>query len=115
MQHDQAHAFPDALLNALDDGVLDLAVRGMAPPDEHVGLGQAFLGQAVLGILQDDGPGLDVLVLVEGRRDGAMHAERIEAGDDLAGLLMNVFAPYQCANVGCKNVGVFFRDDLCGC
>ena len=55
VQDDQPHAFPDPLLHALDDGVLDLAVRGVAPPQQHVGLGEPRLGQPMLGLLQRRG------------------------------------------------------------
>ena len=40
MQDDQAHALPDALGDALDDLVVDRAVILVAPPEQHVGLGQ---------------------------------------------------------------------------
>ena len=49
--------------DALDDRVVDLAVRRVAPPDQHVGLGQPLLGQPVLGLLQRGGGRLDALVL----------------------------------------------------
>ena len=55
MQDDQAHAFPDPLLHALDDRVVDLAVGRVAPPEQHVGLGEPLLGQPVLRLLQRRG------------------------------------------------------------
>ena len=93
MQDDQAHAFPDALLHALDDLVGDLAMGGMAPPEQHVGRGEALGGQAVLGLLERRGRGLDPAVLVERRGNRRMHAVRIERAHLLARLLMNVLAP----------------------
>ena len=68
MQDDQPHAFPDAALHPLDDLVLDLAMRGVAPPQQHVGLGEPRLGQPVLGLLQRRGRRLDRLVLAAAPR-----------------------------------------------
>ena len=55
VEDDQPHALPDAPLHALDDCVGDIAMRGVAPPEKHVGLGEPRLGQAVLGLLQRGG------------------------------------------------------------
>ncbi len=37
VERDEAHPFPDAAEHPLDDVVLDLAVGGVAPPNENVG------------------------------------------------------------------------------
>ncbi len=37
VERDEAHSFPDAAEHALDDRVLDLAVGGVALPNENVG------------------------------------------------------------------------------
>ena len=93
MEHDEAHALPDALLHALGDGVIDEVVRRMAPPDEHVGLVQLRLGHAVLGILQGHSGGLDVAVFREQLCDLAVHAVRIVGGNVGVLLLVDVLAP----------------------
>ena len=38
MQHDQPHAFPDAFLYALDNGVAHLAMDLVAPPEQDMGI-----------------------------------------------------------------------------
>ena len=43
MQDDEAHAFPDALGDALHNVILNCAVVLVAPPDENVGLVEALL------------------------------------------------------------------------
>ena len=40
------------LLHAIDDLVLDALVGRMAPPGQHVGLGQHFVRQPVLRLLE---------------------------------------------------------------
>ena len=51
MQQDQTHSGPDRLGHTLDHGILDLAMRGMTPPDQHVRFGQTVGGQAMFGFL----------------------------------------------------------------
>ena len=47
MQNDQAHAFPDALGDALDNLVADRAVVLVTPPEKNVGLGQPLDREAM--------------------------------------------------------------------
>jgi hypothetical protein len=54
-----AHAFEHALLHAMDDGIVDLAMRGAAPRAEHIGLCQHVLRQPCCG-LQRGGAGLQL-------------------------------------------------------
>ena len=55
---EQAHPAQDGDLHAVDDGVGDLLVRDVAPPDEHVGGVEDLLGQPVFGDLQRRGADL---------------------------------------------------------
>ena len=93
MQDDQPHAFRDALLHALDDLVGDVAMRRMAPPEQHIGCGQTLGGQAVLGLLQGCRRCLDCRVAGKGCGDRSVHAVGIEGAHFLAGLLVDIFAP----------------------
>ena len=74
MQDDEAHALPHPLLHPLDDGVVDLAMRHVAPPQQHIGLGQALDGQPVLRHVERHGLDFDLLVAVEGLGDGGVNA-----------------------------------------
>ena len=93
MQDDQAHALPDAPLHALDNLVLDVAMRGMAPPQEHVGRCQPLLGKAMLGLLQRRRGCLDGLVFGQCRCNRFVHAVRIDGANFLARLFVNVLTP----------------------
>ena len=65
MEHDEPEPGEDVPLDAVDDRVGHLAVRGVPPPDEDVGAGQRRLGEAVL------------VVVERGRRGGARAPEAI--------------------------------------
>ena len=49
VQNDQPHAFPDAFLHALNNGVAHLAMDLVAPPEQYIGALQTHFGQAMLG------------------------------------------------------------------
>ena len=55
VQHDEAHAVLYTLVYALHDLVGDLMVCHVAPPDEHVGVLEHFLGEAVFRLTQGSG------------------------------------------------------------
>ncbi|MNL24963.1 hypothetical protein D3C87_1464190 [compost metagenome] len=95
MQHDQAHALPDMFHHALDDDIVDLVMRSVTPPDQHIGLGQNSLGQAVFGLLQRRGLGGNIAVLLEQRGNLVVHAVGVVLGNGLVLLLVDVFAPDQ--------------------
>ena len=38
MEHDESHAFQHALLNPVDQGVTDLLMGNMSPPEEDFGI-----------------------------------------------------------------------------
>ncbi len=48
VEDDEAHAVQHALIHAVDNLILHVAVRHVAPPDQHVGVVQHLLRQAVL-------------------------------------------------------------------
>ena len=66
------------LLHPVDDRVVDVAVRGVTPPGEHVGVGEHLLGQAVLLLLQPGGP--HVHVVAELRPEAAAIVSCIVSG-----------------------------------
>ena len=71
------------LPHPLDDLVGDLVVGDVPPPEQHVGLGEHLLAEAVLGV--GEGRGADVGVVVEqlaqALGDGAVDAVRVDRGD----------------------------------
>src|SRR5690606_6012133 len=67
--------------------------RGMAPPDEDVGLVEFLFGHAVLGILQRHRGGDELLVFADDPGDLAVHAFRVVLGDGLVLLFVDVLAP----------------------
>ena len=52
MQHQQPHARQNAVAHARDDRVVDLLVRLMPPPGQHIGFSQHVLGEAMIRLLQ---------------------------------------------------------------
>ena len=68
VQHDQAHALVHPGGHPGGDLVGDLAVRLVAPPDQHVGGVEPGLGQAVLGLVEGGGLGRDRRAPRPGRR-----------------------------------------------
>ena len=55
MKHNEAHATQHALVNALHDGIVDLVVGHVAPPDEHVRGVEDIGGQPMLRLIQGGG------------------------------------------------------------
>ena len=80
MQHDQPHAFPDTLLHPVNDFIPHFAMNLVAPPDQHISVFQALLGQAMLGHVLGCHFKADVLGAIEGLGNGAVNALRIKLG-----------------------------------
>ena len=57
MQDHETHAVEHPLLHPVDDGVVDLGVRHMAPPGQDVGRIEDRLAQAMLRLVQCGGRG----------------------------------------------------------
>ncbi|MPM86493.1 hypothetical protein SDC9_133582 [bioreactor metagenome] len=60
MEHDQAHAFLNALQYFGDDFIADFAMGTMPPPDQHVGGLDDLVAQAVIGLVKGRGADLEV-------------------------------------------------------
>ena len=96
------------LVHPLDDLVGDVAVGGVAPPDQDVGVGEHLFGETVLGLGErgraDDGPVAQVLGDPLG--DRGVHAVGVDRRHVGLDLLVDVLAPDQDADrtrgtVGC--------------
>ena len=100
VQDDEAHPRQHVLVHALDHLVLDLAVRGVTPPDQYVGLGQHLLGESVLGLVEGrrGDLGLVAQVLADAGGNGVVHAVGVDLGDMRLDLLVPVLAPDEYAN-----------------
>lgn len=46
-----AHAFQHALLNSVDQGVTDLLMGNMPPPEEYVDIVEELFAQTLIGIV----------------------------------------------------------------
>ena len=55
VKDDEAHAIEDALLDALDNGILHLVVGHVAPPEEDIRLGEGSVAQTVLRFVEGGG------------------------------------------------------------
>ena len=98
MQQDQTHAGPDRLGHTFDHGILDLAMGGMPPPDQHVRFGQTGSRQAMFGFLQSGRGGRNPLVGVQRIGNALVHPLGVNVCDDLVCLFVDVFAPDHCAD-----------------
>ena len=94
-------------VDPLDDIVGDLAVRGVAPPNQDVQVVEHLLGQAVLGFVERGGghPGLVTEVLGDPRGDGVVHAVGIDGGDVRLDLLVPVLPPDENADLVGRTCG----------
>ncbi len=93
VQHDQTHAFPHALLHALDDLVVHLPVRGVAPPGQHVGGGERLLAQTVVGLLERRATRRDAVRLGQTVGNALVHALGIDVADELVLVFVDVLTP----------------------
>ena len=99
MQREQTHPTQNALVYPIDDRIINLRVRRMSPPGEHIGRRSDVLGQTVLWLIlssriDDHGAPEE---LRDAGRDCPMHAVWIALGH--AGLVsfesfVKILAPY---------------------
>src|SRR5690625_2256511 len=94
VQRDEAHALVDAAHHALADLVGDVAMGHVAPPAEHVGLGEGLLGQRLVDVVEqgDAHLGIDAVGREQAPqrlRDHGVHA----LGVDLLDLRVDLLVP----------------------
>lgn len=82
-------------LHAFHDLVIDVTVGHVPPPRQDVRVGQAFLGEAMLGFVQRGSTDLDggTQVLLDTLFHCAVNALGVELCHRLVFLLMPVFVP----------------------
>jgi len=97
MQHDQTHAVQHMLLHAVDNGIGDLVVGQVPPPDQHVGLLQHGFGQAMLRLVERSSARVYSLLAQEGG-NRAVNAGGIDGGNLLIPLFVAVFVPHRDAD-----------------
>ena len=102
VQDDEAHAGEHVAVDALDDLVGDLAVGGVAPPGEDVGLGEHLLGQAVLGVVERRGAhdGALAEVGLDALGDRAVHAVRVALRPRSGSSCSWRFSPHTVTRIG---------------
>src|SRR6267143_4083198 len=81
VQRDEAHAFPHPGEHALDDGVADLAMGSVPPPDQNVGFVEHAPSQPVLRLLQSGGTDFERPIFSNAFGDRRVHAARINSTD----------------------------------
>src|SRR4051812_42153348 len=55
VQDDQTHAFKNTLMDFGDDLVFDVIMRHVSPPDQDVGFGKDFIGEAMFRLIKGGG------------------------------------------------------------
>ena len=93
VQHDEAHALEHPAMHAGNHLVLNLGVGQVAPPREHVGFLKDGGGQSVGRFVKRRGADGETRVGAERRRDGLVHAMRVQGGHRGILPLVAIFAP----------------------
>ena len=97
MQQDQTHARIHVICDPFDNLVRDVAMGCVTPPKQDIGVGQTCLGQAMFGLLQSRGRGIDSIgPQASGNR--LVHALGIDIGHNFVCLFVDVLAPHNCSN-----------------
>jgi hypothetical protein len=71
----------------------------VAPPRQHIGLGQHGFGQAMLGLVERGGAHVAEAVLAQAVGNGAVQAVGVDSGHLGVGLFVAAFVPYSNARV----------------
>ena len=95
MQKNRPHARPDRVADHLGHGIRHIAMRGMAPPQQDIGLRQPFRRDAMVRLLQRCGFGADRRVCVQRIGNRLMHAARVDLRHGLVLAFVKVLAPDQ--------------------
>ena len=69
VQDDQAHPVEDPGVDPVDDVVAHLVMRDVAPPGQHIRLGEDRVGQAVVRLVERRRPDLEAAGLAQALRD----------------------------------------------
>ena len=93
MPHDQTHAFQHPPAHVADDFVGHFAVGHVAPPDQHVGVLQAFRRKSVVRLVEGGGGDCEIRLRAEKPGDRLVDAVRIDRGDFRVGFLVAELAP----------------------
>jgi hypothetical protein len=51
MQHEKAHTAENALLDPIDDRIVNAGMGGVPPPAQHISTAQDFFGQPVFWLI----------------------------------------------------------------
>ncbi|GAB1361854.1 hypothetical protein MASR1M32_10900 [Rhodobacter sp.] len=100
VKKDRTHAGPDGTGHLLDNLVAHVAMGGMAPPDQDIGVVQPARRQAVIGLVQRRCGGRDAPGGVQRIGDALVHAGGVDAADGGGLLLVDVLAPDGDADAG---------------
>ena len=68
-------------MDPVDSRVRDFVVRHVAPPGQHVRLGQDRVADALVRVVQGRGPDLEAVVVTQAGRDRAMDPVRVDRLD----------------------------------
>ncbi len=100
VEDDQAHPFQHARLDPVDDGVADIPVRHVPPPEEHIGVRQHLIRQPVVRLIQRGRADDHVRLRRQMFGDGAMDPVRVDRCDFGALFFVSPLIPNSNANDG---------------
>jgi hypothetical protein len=78
--------------DAFNNSIINIAVRGVGPPNQNIRFGQPLFRQSMLGLLQGCGCRNDS-IRNQNICNRTVHSLGIEVGNDLISLLVDVFTP----------------------
>src|ERR1051326_3630039 len=93
MQHNQPHSMEDMFLNTRRNGIVNLGVRRVTPPNQHIGLLQHLQGQSVFRIAQSGSADEDLRMGEQSSGEHSMNAFRINSPDIGVRLFVNELVP----------------------
>ena len=95
MEHDQPHPFEHPALYPVDELVAHLVVGDMAPPDQHIGLGQGRLAQPLLRVVEGDHLGVDIALRPQALDERRTDSVRVDLLNGLVAFFVLAFVPDQ--------------------
>ena len=93
VQHDQPHAGDHPLLHAGDQRILHRIVRGVAPPQQHIGSVQHLRRQSLIRLIQSGRAHREVGVLAQHVRQHLMQTLRVDLRDRRILPLVDILVP----------------------
>ena len=106
---DKAHTVViNALLDSLNQRIINIAVCHMTPPHEDIGVVQNIIRQTLIGIVKSRETYFQIIMLIEEILNTAMDTLGVNFTDEFLGFFVSVFVPDRYANFICHCIYLSF-------